>query len=1037
MKLVIVLCAFIGHVYSAPSPCINSCNPIGDSTVKQSESSQSYQAQNIFTGENAARDLHQSLINELHNMHRVDLTSTRPGNWTEHNEYVTDNGAGSVHEERGQLVGNASKVNYYKKNYASSHGSDVSGINNNAAKSSLLNDYSNTHSTVDRAKTQNYHNQQHKSHSINHSTRDSSSIDNLSRLENLGEQTDTRIYGDFDSRVVSNPDDGWTRQKTYATDGGHGKVYEEEGRYSQGPAQVHYYKKNYTSSFSTGNGNMNIPKIPNIPIITIPNFNTNIGTQIDALKSQLEQMNSNLNHQTQHLSPNIDNQYRPPNYISRNPNTQNNYGQINPIPLQNHHIAPITHVQSTNTHHQIEKEVYAPMTSINSQLNSHPKYHHQPYEFREPYLTREEERKLQKQLHQHSDGIHIHDDSRISHLQNQHLNINDDLHGNLYSQHFEKISAVHPQVDRHVEQHWSASEHRTLSSIPQRHSAIGSHQGITHHQNLDLLSQQQQQQYGSVIPGGYDNFNHAKSNDYISGSSSSYQQNYGTGIHRGNVHSETLQNGHHGRDCDDATHIEYNPQYDRIRYKRKAEYLRRDGDLSQQTDETFGKLELGQLTENNYNPNQQTNQHNEYSDYSQQHSENLELDQQQSTHGFEDYTQQHSGNLELDQQHQSQRGQIEIGQQAESHEYPERSYDQYRNSNGHVDQDSVQQSSQGFEDYTQQHTGNLHLDQQHTQQYQDGIRGSHESGDFVQQHSGSFELDQQHQSQYGRLELGQQTEDHGQYNQLNGQQHESQIDEHNYDLSQQTQRDQSLIEQSSGRNHFGQQQSDDLTQQTGNIRDYSQQTFGNVEYGQPQIENNHDLSRINEQYDYGLSKPAPKPAPRSQRIGQHSQGEMQIEPSPIGVKGGRRRGPEHYGDFNSHYSQSSDKNSEGVLSLEQQIKKDESINVFQPRILEAYGGNGPYDSNHNENIYTDIKPNPTATLAPIVDGKDPWDVREVSKNDFFAKNGEAESIITETSTKLYPDDFVTTVAPGFWKKLGNKITSTYEKAKDKVSDVFG
>ncbi|KAK0162305.1 hypothetical protein PV327_008653 [Microctonus hyperodae] len=1026
MKLVIVLCAFIGHVYSAPSGCTDLCNPIRDSSVKQSRS---HQAQNIFTDENASRDLHRSLINELHNIHQENLKSTRPGNWTEHNDYVTDNGAGSVHEERGQFVGDASRVNYYKKNYASTHGSIISDINNNAANSSLLNDYSNTHSKVDRANTQNYYNQQHNSHSINHSSRDSSSIDNLSRLENLGEQIDTRIHDGFDSRVVSNPDDNWTKHDTYITDGGLGKVYEEEGRYTHGPAKVHYYRKNYTSSYSTGNNNGDIPSIPSMPSIpsipnispiNIPNFATNIDAKIDEIKAQLQQVDSNLHQQSYHQSTNTDNQYRPPDYITKNPNTYSNYGYMNPLPLQNHQIRPITHIESTNTHHQVEKEMYMPMTNIDSDLNPHLS-RPRPYQFREPFLTREEERKL----HQHNDRIHNYDDSSISHLQNQHLNVNDNLHGNLYSQHFEKITGVRPQVDQHVEKYWSASEHRTHSTNPPR-LVVGSHQGITN-QNLDLLSQQQQQQYGSVIPGDYENINYAKSNNYISGSSSSYRQKYESGIRRDNVHSETLHNGHHGVDCDDATHIEYNPQYDRIRYKREAEYLR-DGDLSQQTDETFGKLELGQLTENNYNQNHDNSQR------TQRYHDDQQTNQQNE---FSDYT-QHSENLELDQQHQSQRGQIEFGQEVENHEHPERSYDQHRhrNSHGHADQDSIQQSSHEFEDYSQQHSGNLYLDQQHTQQYQDGIRKNHESGDFIQ-HSGNFELDQSHQSQYGQLELGQKTEDHGQYNQFNSRHREPQIDRHNDDLSQQTQHDQSLIGQSSGRNHFGQQQSDDLTQRTGNVRDYSQQTFGDLEYGQPQIGNNYDHSRINEQYDYGLSKPAPKPAPRSQRIGQHSFSEMEIEPSPIGVKGGRRRGPEDYGDFNSHYSQSSDNDSDGVLSLEQQSKKDESINVFQPRILEAYGGNGPYDLNHNENIYTDIKPNPRATLAPIVDGKDPWDVREVSTNDFFAKNGEAESIITETSTKLYPDDIVTTVAPGFWKKLGNKITSTYEKAKDKVSDVFG
>lgn len=78
------------------------------------------------------------------------------------------------------------------------------------------------------------------------------------------------------------------------------------------------------------------------------------------------------------------------------------------------------------------------------------------------------------------------------------------------------------------------------------------------------------------------------------------------------------------------------------------------------------------------------------------------------------------------------------------------------------------------------------------------------------------------------------------------------------------------------------------------------------------------------------------------------------------------------------------------------------------------------------NIFSGIKPNPLVTLSPV-NGNDPWE-----KQNVYLKK---DSPLIESSYST--DDVSTTIKPGFWNRISNKITNTYEKAKDKVSDVIG
>ncbi|XP_078051593.1 uncharacterized protein LOC144477731 [Augochlora pura] len=116
-----------------------------------------------------------------------------------------------------------------------------------------------------------------------------------------------------------------------------------------------------------------------------------------------------------------------------------------------------------------------------------------------------------------------------------------------------------------------------------------------------------------------------------------------------------------------------------------------------------------------------------------------------------------------------------------------------------------------------------------------------------------------------------------------------------------------------------------------------------------------------------------------------------------------------------------------------QVGNDNSQPHLEPRILKAYGG-GPYDAFHDENIYAGVTLNPSATL-PEVNTADSWDVR--------AKPSEASVPIYEATAPplpvepLSPDINEATPPPTFWSRVGNKITNTFNKAKDKARGIFG
>ncbi|XP_033210959.1 probable serine/threonine-protein kinase yakA isoform X2 [Belonocnema kinseyi] len=127
------------------------------------------------------------------------------------------------------------------------------------------------------------------------------------------------------------------------------------------------------------------------------------------------------------------------------------------------------------------------------------------------------------------------------------------------------------------------------------------------------------------------------------------------------------------------------------------------------------------------------------------------------------------------------------------------------------------------------------------------------------------------------------------------------------------------------------------------------------------------------------------------------------------------------------------------LQLENEKAKEISL---QPRILEAYGGRGPYDPMHGDDLFNGAKLNPSATLPAFIDG-DPWDIREKPVTPRVIHE---DKVIPLDTTWVFPDAIPTTLTyfpttqtpkPGFWDRVGRRFSTVVEKTKEKARDIFG
>ncbi|XP_034934484.1 filaggrin-2-like [Chelonus insularis] len=1019
LKLAIIVC-IIAQALSAPSGCLDLCGP----------------PSTIHLPNEALRDLH-NLTDEL----KRDYN--RPGNWTEHNDYKTHDGAGEVHEERGQVVKGNSKMRYYKKNYTASYGRQNS-----------------------------YNDHYHQS-------------GRSSKIEDYNGRTDTSSVHESAGVKGHVGSDNWSRHNSYVTDGGHGRVYEEEGQYTHGPAKVNYYKKNYTSSYSSSDAS---------PIIPLPDMSTDLHTQAYNLHKQLEelsrevhrghhsQMSQNTNnYETQYqntrdnesrhnsrIESDIHQRYPSPTtgareehyeqHSSRREHRVQSHGSY--VPSQTNYVIP-DQMQTSESQQHYQQEIYRPtsqvipQTSQTYQTQGHQyQAHGQEYQSQAQYQNQ-----YRSQDHRSSDGlIHVplssgndynsdRDDSRIytqhqqvrdhSGLSQSYLD-NDRSHQNSYGHHGRQ-QQISSQSGKRLEENWSSSGHRVEESYPQHISSSS--------QKLEDLETQHATRGNE---DSYGSSSHYGGNRYLSGSSSSYHQRYeshsgGHSGHNGHFHTGVLDLGHDTPDCDTE---QVGSNYQR-RYKRNSESFNKQLPQKsiEQSERKTRSTDFGQETQQFEDLTQLTQGFADYTQQQptgylnpddQQQTEDLELsqqtqqvedltqkygnyDQQQPNQGYGSYRQQQqtsghlghdqhqSGNLASNPQtqqnresiHQTQRhgnhgqhsGQLEVGNQHQRH---------------HIEDSQLSQQTQQVEDLTQQ-----------TQRH-GGYRQHDYSGRSNQQQVGNLELNQQNRQV---KDLTQQTQRHGGYRQQEYGGRSSQQQVGNLELSQETQQVEDLTQQTyddyyqrhSGKleldEHQQHQQTENLSQQTQKFDDYYQQQSGSHRLDQNQYgqstgiglnQQTEDFNQHDDHYypsqqtagntEYGqqnihsqVSQPAPKPISRHHLLGSTQRSDIELDNYP-GYGSGQEIRPANRpmgvkggrGGFNPQpsYPNQYDSSSSSVLSLEDQ--------QYQTRSGEL--------------------------------------------------NAHVESLEPQTQ---YPEFMSTTPAPGFWKKVGQKITTGFEKVKAKVNDAFG
>lgn len=264
-KKILILSTLFVQILSAPNGCLNACGTYRSHNTYETSSGYNEQGGLTKTTGNL-EDLSQISTTGLESS-LTNLDYSRPGNWTEQNQYGTDGGRGKVYEEHGQYVKGPKRVRFFKKNYTSTYNSgNIGGLE--SANRENLNTYSNYDSMQNRG--------------IDHTLRSGERLNDLEnvdrrstysalygqqtqqsgrrvgsqseKLEDFGEYGNTQVaqhgISGFNSQTAqefeepnSSKPGNWSNVDTYRTDGGHGKVFEEQGQYVTGPKRVRYYKK--------------------------------------------------------------------------------------------------------------------------------------------------------------------------------------------------------------------------------------------------------------------------------------------------------------------------------------------------------------------------------------------------------------------------------------------------------------------------------------------------------------------------------------------------------------------------------------------------------------------------------------------------------------------------------------------------------------------------------------------------------------------------------------------------------------------------
>ena len=847
---IVILSLLITYALSAPTGCIESCI----SYVKQ------YQTQTSG-----------GLSQTASNLQGLDYS--KPGTWSEHNDYDIDNGHGKVHEERGQYVTGPKTVRYYRKNSSSSYSTKY-------PNGEILSDfeYQNNRHGIHLPNTQevfnshNTYNQmgnsesvaQHKYNKIQSQQYTQSSYTKGERLEDLGEysgrsQVIPQSTSNLNTQILQEPyhfngqHGNWSTVDSYKTDGGRGHVFEEEGQYVSGPQKVRYYKRNYTSSYSSSDG-IPIPKI------------TKIG--MHDVHQKLEKIEKEMGQEFKHISTaeavgstnigqahidsshdlSIDNMHNINNnnyrrqHNHRNSLSTTHNGEQHSSDIRNEHLPyrnPYQNTYGANSYSTYERhEEYAQKLQPTDQLINPTSGYTSVLNTGNSGYNRNIYSGSTSQQHtdnyQQAEMLDAHQSRQIAQTQT----FLDNLRNNAQSQSSRIQSGM--QGVSHYKEHWNAS-HTKEVSIPQhitdishmnQHSLQYNNNQYNNRHNLHQGVQQQDSYLHQFEEGG---FTHGKKM------------------------LDKLISGVDTVDCDyNSQYTQSTSQYSR-KYKRNAKYGKQDE--VQQTQSKYINDDLTQQTSGNFEFGQDSQQsYQSWKRYSvNHHTEDLT----QKAGRSDDFTQQPSGKLKLDQESQSHKpwnlhntiqqledliqktkesddlthqtpGNIEFDQELQKSDKPWNIYSTIQQL-----EDFIQKTRESH-DFTQQTFGNLKFGQESQksdtslniystiQQLEDLIQKTRESDDFTQQTSGKLEFSQESQQSQKTWNL------HDTIQQLE-------------DLIQKTRESNDPTLQSSEKVEFGQnsqqshqswkpqstsQQLEDFTQKTGKFDDFTQQTSGKLEFGQ-------------------------------------------------------------------------------------------------------------------------------------------------------------------------------------------------------------
>ncbi|CAD1468421.1 unnamed protein product [Heterotrigona itama] len=804
------------YASSAPSGCIESCT----SYLKQ----------------------HQTQISGdlLQTASHSGLDYSRPGTWSEHNEYNVDNGHGKVHEERGQYITGPKTVRYYKKNYSSSystrypnseifpdfehesnkHGVHLPTIQEVSNSQNTYNQMGNSES-VGQYKYNKIQNQQHTQSSYT-----KSNVQN-ERLEDLGQyngnsQVIQQGASNLNTQISRKPYDtntqsgNWSSVNSYKTDGGRGRVFEEDGQYVSGAQKVRYYKRNYSSSYSSSDG-IPIPEVTKIGIQDIQQEMEKLHKEIGKGFKQMSTADvigsSNIGQtyvNTHDLS--TDNIH---NINSDNSRGQNSYrSSLSTAHTEEQHSSHITndHLPYRNPYqntydgnsystHEKHEEYVKQLQPINQLINPTSGYTSVLNTGNSGYNRNTfSGSTLQQQTDNFQQAEMLDtEQSRISQTQT----FLDNLRKDTQSQ----SSAIHSSMPgvSHYKEHWSAS-HTKETSIPQ-HSI-----DITHmNQQSDQYTNNQYDNRRNLYQGMQqrDNYLHqSKESGFTSGKKTLLQK---------------LVTGADTVDCDYNSQYTHSNTQHQTKYKRSAKYDKQDevqthsnfnDDFTRQTREFD---DLIQQTSGKPEFNQKSQLYQSWTPWTaNQQSEDIT----QQTTEYDDLTQQTSGKLEF-------------GQQSQQFYQSSKPHNTNQQTSGNLELELEQESQSNQSSTT--HTAN---------QLTDFIQQTDEFDDLTQQTSRKLKLGEESQqfSQPWRLNIANQ--------ELDGR-------------TQKTKEYDGLTEQTSGKIEFGEQSQDwiphstnqqlDLTQQTGKFDDLTQQT-GEFDDLTQQTSRNHELEQESQQF-YQPQKP--------------------------------------------------------------------------------------------------------------------------------------------------------------------------------------